>query len=141
METKSTLCCAICPQFTEKCFSVADVGSILHKKLWPKSEFTNSLKNQRLNILTVNLNVNKKDVNNCFVLEKYWHRAAAALPGWISIKTCTDDLCPVQQGNQRFPDVTERERETREPDKQVFPEASQVGYVVESLQGFTIPQS
>jgi len=30
--------------------------------------------------------MDKKDTNNCFVLEESWHRAAAALPGWISVK-------------------------------------------------------
>lgn len=38
-------------QFPAKYLSAVDVGSILCKKLWPKSEFTNSLKTERLNIL------------------------------------------------------------------------------------------
>lgn len=59
----------------------------------------------------------KKDVNNCFALEEYRHCAAAALPGWVSVKTCTEDLCPVQQRDLGVP-MSQRERETWGLDEQ-----------------------
>lgn len=62
----------------------------------------------------------KKDINTGFVLEKCWHLTAAALPGWVSVKTCADDLCPVQQRELRVPPY---QRERWQPDEQVLPKA------------------